>query len=179
MKASGIKAEKVYELRGQVHWYRGIMPPVDEKEHVSAFLVFENEKDNQLGVPLPSGVMRIYQEDSEGMRQFAGEDRIKHTPKDETVRLRMGSAFDITAERRQTDFEIVNNHTNEAAFEIKIRNHKETDIMVDVVEPVASDWRVLERSHDFVKKDAHTIAFNVPVKRDGETVVTYRVRTRH
>ena len=178
LSASGIRAKKVYELRGdeQVH-FRPVPPVKDQK--VTVFLVFDNKKDNQLGIPVPAGVMRIYQEDSEGMRQFAGEDRVKHTPKDETIRIRMGQAFDIVGERVQTDYQRVADNVHESAFEIKVRNHKQNDITVDIVEPLMGDWEILKKSHDFVKKDAQTAVFSVAVPKDGETVVTYRVRVKY
>jgi hypothetical protein len=123
--------------------------------------------------------MRIYQEDSEGMLQFAGEDRIEHTPKDETVTLRMGDAFDVIGERVQTDYRVYGNDVYEAAFDVTIRNHKESDIVVDIIEPMPSDWEILSKSHDFTKKDARTAVFSVPVSKDGEVTVSYRVRVRY
>ena len=177
LNAAGVTYKKKYEYRGNVRFYHEPVPPMKE-EHVSVFVEFKNEDENRLGIPLPAGIMRIYQEDSEGMLQFAGEDRIKHTPKDETVSLRMGKAFDIIGERVQTDFERVAPNVHECAFEITLRNHKEEDVVVDVVEPIPGDWRILEKSQDFEKKDAHTAIFHVPVPVDGETRVTYRARVK-
>ncbi len=178
LNGSGVKCAKKYEYRGQVNYYSQQIPPTGE-EHVGVFLEFENEEANGLGIPLPAGVMRIYQEDSEGMLQFAGEDNIKHTPKDETVTLRMGDAFDVIGERVQTDFQVLGYHTSEAAFDVTVRNHKESDIVVDIVEPMPSDWEILSKSHDFTKKDAHTAVFSVPVAKDGEVTVSYRVRVKY
>jgi hypothetical protein len=148
-------------------------------QHVDVFLKFQNEKDNGLGIPIPAGVMRIYQEDSEGMLQFAGEDRVDHTPKDEEIRLRMGKAFDVVADRIQTDYEKIANNIHEAEFDIIVRNHKEQDVVVDIVEPMPADWDIRRKSHDFVKKDAHTAIFSIPVPKDGQVTVTYRVRVRY
>ena len=134
---------------------------------------------NKLGMPLPGGIMRIYQEDQDGMLQFAGEDRIKHTPKDEDVRLRMGEAFDVVAERRQMDWSRISDRVFESEFEIVVRNHKETDVTVDVVEPMPGDWKMLKQSHDYVKKDAFTAIFSLHVPKDGETTLTYRVRVSY
>ncbi len=178
LRAAGVEVKKVYEYRGNVNFYsqqHGDFAP----EHIAVYLAFENEEENQLGMPLPAGVMRVYQEDSEGMLQFAGEDRIKHTPKDEEVRLRLGEAFDIVAERKQTDYKRISTRTHEAAFEIEVRNHKEEDVAVDVIEPMPGDWKIIEASQDHVKKDAHTAVFPVRVKADGETKLTYRVRVTY
>jgi hypothetical protein len=178
LNAAGATVQKVYEFRGQVHFYSSRIEPI-EKQHVAVSLKFQNEEANQLGLPLPGGVVRIYQEDSEGMLQFAGEDRIQHTPKDEEVRLKMGDAFDVVADRIQRDFKQIAPQVFEAEFEVTIRNHKENDISVDIVEPMPADWEILEKTHEFEKKDAHTAIFSVAVPADGETTVTYRVRVKY
>lgn len=177
--ASSIEVKKVYEYRGNAAFYRQKIPAPVSAEKVGVFLTFWNKEENQLGVPLPGGIMRVYQEDQEGMLQFSGEDRIKHTPKDEEVRLRMGNAFDIVGERRQMDFVVLGSQTFESSYEIEIRNHKENAVTVDVVEPMPGDWTILESSHPHVKKDAHTAVFSLPVAPDEEVVLTYRVRVRH
>lgn len=178
LQANDVQTTKVYEYRGQVHYYSSPMPAMLE-EHISVFIKFENEEENNMGMPLPAGVMRIYQEDSEGMLQFAGEDRIQHTPKDETVTLRMGKAFDVIGERVQTDYTRVNPRVHESTFEITLRNHKEEDIVVDIIEPMPGDWQILEESQAHVKRDARTAVYSVPVEADGESVVRYRVRVRY
>jgi hypothetical protein len=177
LNGEGVKCGKKYEYRGQEYFYSQQVPPTGE-EHVGVFLEFRNEEKNGLGMPLPAGVMRVYQEDSEGMLQFAGEDRIKHTPKDENVKLRLGEAFDVIGERVQKEYQVIGTNVHESAYEITLRNHKETNITVDIVEPMPGDWRILEKSHEFVKKDARTAVFSVPVPKDGEVKVTYRVQVR-
>ncbi len=174
LQSDGIQSKKKYEYRGQPHFYSRPMPPMIG-EHVSVFLLFENREENALGIPLPAGVMRVYQEDSEGALQFAGEDRIEHTPKDETITLRMGSAFDVIGERIQTDYRRIASNVHECSFEIILRNHKEEDIVVDVVEPMPGDWEILRSSLEFEKVDAGSAVFHVAVPKDGETRLTYRV----
>jgi len=178
LQAVNIAVKKIYEFRGDASFYSQRMPPL-EKQNASVFLTFANEEKNSLGIPLPAGVMRVYQEDSEGMRQFAGEDSIRHTPKDEEVRLRLGEAFDVVGERTQTDYQRIAENVNEAAFEIKVRNHKEGDIEIDIVEPMFGDWKILDSSHEFVKKDAQTAIFRVKAPKDGETTVSYRIRVKY
>ena len=178
LTANAVKAAKIYEYRGQEQFYYQPVPPNPTPDHVPVYLKFSNKQDNQLGVPLPGGVMRVYQEDSEGMLQFSGEDRVEHTPKDEEVRIKLGTAFDIVAERKQSDFKLIASNVTESAYEIKVRNHKTADIVVDIVEPFNNDWQILEANQKYVKKDAHTAVFSVPVPKDGETVITYRVRVK-
>ena len=193
LAATGIAVEKEYELMGgTILLGPGVTP---DMQHAEVYLTFVNEEANALGMPLPGGVMRVYQEDTDGMLQFAGEDRVKHTPKDEDVRLHLGSAFDIVAERTQTDFKDLapaasavsqlmgrrrgpstEGRNFEAAFKITIRNHKEFAVAVDVIEHLDRDGEVIEQSQEFVKKDAQTAVFTVNVPPDGDAVVTYRVR---
>ncbi|MCF6284754.1 MAG: DUF4139 domain-containing protein [Candidatus Hydrogenedentes bacterium] len=175
LRASGVQVAKAYEFRGQGHYYA---QPLQQHapEKVGVFLELKNEEKNQLGMPLPAGIMRVYQQDSDGMLQFSGEDRIKHTPKDETVRLRLGNAFDVVGERVQTEFKRIANNFHESAYTITLRNHKDTAITIDVVEAIPGDWKILEESHPHVKKDARTAIFTIPVPADGEVELSYRVR---
>lgn len=178
LSAAKVPVTKHYEYRGNAYFYSQQITPMRDQK-VGVFLVFDNKKENNLGMPLPAGVMRVYQEDQSGALQFAGEDRIKHTPKDEEVKLRLGNAFDVVAERTQTDFRVVADQVFESAYEIKIRNHKETGVVVDVVEELDNDWTILAKSHEFVKKDARTAVFSLPVPKDGETLLSYSVRVSH
>lgn len=177
LQASGPACVKKYEYRGQTDYFFAKIAPLREQK-VETFLEFDNKEANQLGMPLPAGTMRVYQSDQEGMLQFAGEDRIEHTPKDETIRLKLGNAFDIVAERIQMDFQQLAPNLTESSFEITLRNHKAQDIVVDVVEPMSGDWTVQAKSHEFVKKDANTAVFSLPVPKDGETKLTYTVRVK-
>ena len=157
---------------------RDIGPSSNTK--VDVWLNFDNEKASGMGMPLPAGRIRVSQQDkADGSLEFIGEDKIDHTPKDEDVRVKLGTAFDVVGERRQTDF-ILNSkgRVMEEAFEIKIRNHKEQAVEVIVRENLYrwSQWKMLEESTPSVKKDARTVEFPVRVAADGEATVTYRVR---
>jgi len=153
---------------------------VESNKKVDVYLEFKNDKQFGLGVPLPAGRIRVSQLDAaDANLEFIGEDRIDHTPKDETVRVKLGSAFDVVGERRQTDFAVdTKARWLEEAFEIKVRNHKEQPVEVIVKENLYrwSKWTILSKTHDFTKEDARTIHFPVKVAKDGETIVRYRVR---
>ena len=147
---------------------------------VDVWLTFKNDKDSGMGMPLPAGRIRVSQQDkADGSLEFIGEDSIKHTPKDEDVRVKLGKAFDVVGERRQTDF-VVNTkgRVMEEAFEIKVRNHKEQAVEVIVRENLYrwSQWSLTEQSQASTKKDARTIEFPVKVAADGEATISYRVR---
>jgi hypothetical protein len=175
LRADDVTVSKAYEFRGRGHYYA---QPLQQhaSEKVGVFLEFMNEEKNRLGMPLPAGIMRVYQGDSDGMLQFSGEDRIKHTPKNEKIRLRLGNAFDVVGERVQTEFKRVGSNVHESAYALTLRNHKEEAIVVDVVESIPGDWKMVEESVDHVKKDAHTAIFNMPLAADAEVELTYRVR---
>ncbi|CAN5206640.1 DUF4139 domain-containing protein [soil metagenome] len=179
--------EMIYDPRGD--WWRGWFPysngggdpgggmDTSNNHKVKVVLEVKNAKENNMGMPLPKGKVRVYKKDSDGRQQFIGEDEIDHTPKDETIRLYIGDAFDVVGDFKRTDYSRVNDHTQEEAFEIKIRNHKATAVDVSVVDYVWSDWKIVKKSQDYKEKDAHTIEFPVHVEADGEAVITYRVRT--
>lgn len=147
-------------------------------QKVGVFVQMENRKENSLGMPLPKGIVRVYKHDSEGSLQFAGEDRIDHTPKDEKIRIKLGDAFDVVGSRKQTDWKKLASDTYEAAFEISLRNHKKEDVIVKVIEPIPGDWKMISASHEYSKSEAFTAEFNIPVPKDKEVTLTYRVRMR-
>ncbi|MCC7461649.1 MAG: DUF4139 domain-containing protein [Gammaproteobacteria bacterium] len=147
---------------------------------VAAWLEFRNDSKSGLGVPLPAGRVRVARVDTaDGSLEFIGEDVIGHTPRDETVRLRLGSAFDVVGERRQSDFALDSRaRWMEEAIEVRIRNHKAQPVQVQVREPLYrwSGWKILSSSHPYVKDSAQQVHFDVDVGPDAEAVVRYRVR---
>ena len=174
-RADDVAVSKVYEFRGQGFYYSQPLP-TQQEENVGVYLKLKNEAANQMGMPLPGGIMRVYQPDSDGMLQFSGEDRIEHTAKDEEVTLRLGNAFDVVGERVQTDYSRIAPTVHESGYTITLRNHKEEAITVEVVENLQGDWQMLSASLAHVKKDARTAVFSVPVPADGEVELSYRVR---
>jgi hypothetical protein len=183
---SDVPAEKFFVYDGAQIPYRGYYQPVDDPSYgtasnkkVMVMIEFQNGEEEGLGVPLPRGTLRVYKRDVDGSTLLVGEDAIDHTPKDEQVRLYVGDAFDIVGERVQTDFKVdYDEDWMEESYEITLRNHKDEDVEVRVVEHMFrwSEWKILEESHEHIKTDAQTIEFRVPVTANGETVVTYTVR---
>lgn len=143
---------------------------------VAVQLEFRNEKGSGLGMPLPAGKIRVYKKDDGQSQQFVGEDRIEHTPKDEKVRITLGSAFDIVGERTPREYKRINERTQEQSVEVKLRNHKNEGVEIIVVEHLSGDWEIRSKTHEFKKRDAQTVEFKVPVAKDGETVLSYTVR---
>ena len=128
---------------------------------------------------MPAGVVRVYQADSKGGVQFVGEDRIDHTPKDETLNLKIGNAFDVVAERKQIDFQKVATNVYEVEYEIALRNHKPGPITVEVNEPIGGTWKILRSTHDWTKTDAWAARFSIPVAQDATSLLKYRVRVTY
>ncbi|MDH7601529.1 MAG: DUF4139 domain-containing protein [Armatimonadota bacterium] len=188
LNASNVKVikEMIYDGRGD--WWRAWWYPgrtghpgrgydTSDYHKVNIVLEFQNSKENHMGMPLPKGKVRVYKLDDTGSIQFIGEDTIDHTPKDEKVRLYIGDAFDVVGEYKRTNYERIADKTIEESFEVKIRNHKASPVEVKVIDHVWSDWKVVKSSHEYTKKDAHTIEFPVNVPKDGEVKVTYTIRT--
>lgn len=146
---------------------------------VGAFLEFENREDNSLGMPLPAGRVRVNQMSRNGSLEFIGEDVIRHTPRNEKLSLKLGNAFDIVGERRQTRFNVDSKaRWIEESFEIEVRNRKKEAATVVVREYLYrwSNWNIASESTKHIKRDSQTIDFPVTIAADGEAKLTYTVR---
>ena len=140
---------------------------------------FVNSQANHMGMPLPKGRVRFYRRNDDGQMEFTGENMIDHTPKDETVRIYTGNSFDLTGERRRTNYTVDNKQDAATeTFEIKVRNHKKEPVEIRVVEYLyrGKNWSVAANSDKYMKKDSQTIEFPVTVQPDGEKVITYTAR---
>jgi hypothetical protein len=180
LDATSFPVTKRYVVNGQSFYYRNsYQPGAPIKDAVQVFYQFKNEGKAGLGIPMPAGIVRVYQSDSKGGTQFVGEDRIEHTPTDETLNLKIGNAFDVVAERKQTDFQKISSNVYEMEFQVVVRNHKTTAIDVEVNEPIGGTWRMLSSSHPSTKTDAWAAQFNVAVAASGETTLKYRVRVTY
>ncbi|MBT0665020.1 DUF4139 domain-containing protein [Geobacter pelophilus] len=166
-------------MRAEQMWYGNSQGGGTTKQKVGVFVEFENRETTGLGMPLPKGTIRVYQQDTDATLQFVGEDSIDHTPKDEKVRIKVGDAFDVSATRRQADWRKLASDSFEAAWEVAITNHKKEDITVKVIEPMTGDWQVSDSSLPAVKSDSQAVEFSVPVKSGDKAILTYRVRVRY
>ena len=179
LSAADIPITKRLVLRGQPHYVRATFDTPPPQQKVSVYLELENAEKNRLGIPLPKGTIRVYKADSQGSLQFVGEDSIDHTPKDETVSIKTGEAFDVVGERRQTSFTRLSRRSSEVSWQIVVRNHKDEDVRVRVEEPMYGDWEVVASTPEqYEKPDAHTLRFEVTVPKNGEVKIGYRVRVK-
>jgi hypothetical protein len=176
--ADDIPVRKEFLFHGAAYYYRTQYGRPLSNQKVGVFVEILNNKENNLGIPLPKGTVRVYKNDKEGSLQFVGEDSIDHTPKDEKVRLKLGDAFDIVGDRKQTSWRKIAYDTYEAGFEISLRNHKKEDVVVKVVEPIPGDWSMVSTTHDFEKTEAFTAEFDIKVPKDEEVKLKYKVMMR-
>jgi hypothetical protein len=188
VRSTGIRSQRLYIYDGaqltQYAYYSAEQIRQDasygtqSNQKVWVMQEFKNSEGNHLGIPLPKGRLRFYRRDTDGHLEFVGENSIDHTPKDETVRVYTGNAFDIVGERKRTSYHVESSqHWMDESFEIRVRNHKKETVNVRVVEHLyrCNNWKLMEQSTESRKKDAQTVEFPVTIKPDGETVVTYTV----
>ena len=179
LTAPQISVRKTLELRGADYYYQAASGDLGQKLKANVYISFDNKGGN-LGIPLPKGIMRIYQKDSAGNAQFIGEDSIDHTAKNDTVRLKLGEAFDVYANKKQTDFQKVAGARNsyESAYQIVLHNAKTAAVTVSVFEPIPGDWTVLNESEKHTKANANTAMWQLRIPAEGTTTLTYRVRVK-
>jgi hypothetical protein len=187
VSANGIESQRLYIYDGAKIEQYGYSPEqirndanygTASNKKVWVIQEFKNSEANHLGIALPKGRMRFYRRDTDGSLQFVGENTIDHTPKNETLRLYTGNAFDVVGERKRTNYHVDSNERwVDESFEIRVRNHKKEPVAVRVVEHLYrwNNWKLIDPSQEFKKNDAQTIEFPLTVAADGEQVVTYTV----
>src|SRR6266436_6072148 len=179
LEGTGVPVEKLFVVNGQSFYYHNSQNPGSPlKDPVMVFYKFKNEEKAGLGMPLPAGNLRVYQKDSKGGLLFIGEDHIEHTPKDEFITVKIGNAFDVVSERKQTDYKSLGSHLWEMEFAITLRNHKDAPVTVRVNEPIGGDWEMLSSTYKSTKTAAFAAQFDVPVKANGASVLKYRIRAK-
>ena len=178
LEAHDIHIQKKLIFFGAAYYYRGNYGQVVSNQKVGVYLDIQNSEANHMGMPLPKGTVRVYKADKSGAKQFIGEDNIDHTPRDERVRIKMGEAFDVVGDRKQMSWKPLGECVSESAWEISLRNHKDTPVEVEDYEPVGGDWEITQESMPHVKKDAHTFTFTPRIPARGSVKITYRVRIR-
>ena len=179
LSASGVPVRKELLLKGSDYYYQSSNGDLGQKLKVGVFVEFDNKEAAQLGMPLPKGIIRVYKKDKSGNAQFIGEDSVDHTPKNETVRLKLGDAFDVTADKKQTDFKKLSgtgkyNYVFESAYEVVLKNAKKEPVVVTVQEPMPGDWQVLSSSQPHTKGSSNTAVWKISVPAEGSSKLVYR-----
>jgi len=184
LSATKIPVHKEFLLQGQNYYYRGSYGLIGQKLKVGVFVEFKNDEQSNLGLPLPKGIVRVYKNDKSGNAQFIGEDHVDHTPKNEEIRLKLGDAFDVTADKKQTNFEKAHSfgkyrYAYTASFQIDLKNAKSEEVEVVVREPIPGDWKMKKQSHKHEKAASGTAEWKIKVPADGKTTLTYEVLVRY
>lgn len=184
LSAQHIPARKELVLSGEDYYYQGAYRDIEKKQKVQVFVEFENKESSKLGIPLPKGTIRVYKKDTDGTAQFVGEDHIDHTPKNDTVRLKLGNAFDVTADRVQTDFKNLSKTNNqvplyESAYAITLHNAKKEAVTITVQEPINGDWKILNESQPHKKSSAHQASWQINVPAESDVTLKYRVQVKY
>jgi len=184
LSASGVPARKELLLKGNESYYQSTYGDLGQKIKVGVFVEFDNKESSQLGMPLPKGIIRVYKRDKAGNAQFIGEDRVDHTPKNEKVRLKLGDAFDVTADKKQTDFKKMGgtgkyNYMFESAYEVLLKNAKKEAVVVTVQEPMPGDWQMLTESQPHTKSSSNTATWHVTIPAESSAKLVYRALVRY
>ena len=184
MSVSQVPVQKTYLLNGFGQLYGGQMAGLPQKEDIGVYLNYVNDEASGLGKPMPKGIVRVYKKDSQDRIQFVGEDRIDHTPKNSDLRLKLGNAFDVTANRIQSDFkklpaEAQYRYVAEIEQIINISNARDVAAEVIIREPIPGDWEILNETNPHIKTSANSVEWLVTVPPDSEVEHRYRVKVRY
>lgn len=184
LSGTGIPASKELVLRGADYYYQSSQGVLGEKLKPAIYVEFANKENAGLGMPLPKGILRVYKKDSAGHAQFVGEDQIEHTAKNEVIRLKLGEAFDITADKKQTDYKKLPNpakglSASESSYEIVLRNAKKEKVSVTVQEPIPGTWKILQQSHASQKIDSRLVQWKIDIPAEGSATLNYRVQVSY
>jgi hypothetical protein len=142
---------------------------------VQTKLEFKNTQENNLGIALPKGKVRVFKKDpADKMLEFVGEDKIDHTAKKETLSLYIGDAFDIVAEQKITNAKHTS-HYQRLTREVQLRNRKDKQVtvFVDEICPKGRNMNISDASIKHENKDAYTARFKLTIPADSKQTLTY------
>lgn len=184
LSASSVPINKEFLLQGRDYYYNSSYGDLGQKIKIAVFIAFNNGKKAHLGLPIPKGTVRVYKNDSKGSAQFIGEDRIDHTPKNENIRLKLGDAFDVTADKKQTEFNKAkffapHHAAYQSSYEIKLSNAKTEPVTVTVREPVPGDWKIVKESHQHQKVASGTAQWQITIPAESTETLNYSVLVQY
>lgn len=184
LSANSVPVQKEFVLQGNDYYYNSSYGELGQKMKIAVFVEFNNAKKENLGMPIPKGIVRVYKNDSKGSAQFVGEDRIDHTPKNENIRLKLGDAFDVTADKKQTDFKKAKNFAPhsvayESSYEIVLKNAKTVPVTIMVREPVPGEWKILQESHPHSKIASGTAQWQITIPAESSETLSYNVLVQY
>jgi hypothetical protein len=184
LNASKVPVTKDLLFEGQDYYYRSAYKSLGNPIKAAVYIEFHNKTENNMGMPLPKGIVRVYKRDSNGNAQFIGEDRIDHTPKNEKIRLKLGEAFDVTARKTQVKYKKINfghpyKYAAEITYRINLKNAKNKPVAVRVREPIPGDWKILRESRKHEQVSSEIAEWRLEIPAEDSTVLEYKVRVRY
>ena len=141
-------------------------------EPLSVEVSFENSASNNLELPLPSGVLFLYEKDDLNSMRFIGRNSLTQLYKGGVAILDGGKAFDIIGKRRILNFDRQKN-SEESTISLQILNTSDKSIKVKAVENIFGDWVIKESSSMYIKEDASTIFFPLEIEPGQSELITY------
>ena len=173
-----VTVERLYRLGGDARFAGGRGPDGIARLRPDVMLTVTNSEENGLGLPLPAGLVRVY-DDGGATPVLLGEGRITHLAAGQSTELALGKTFDLTAERRQTAFRRLGQRGEfEAAYQIILRNARPDAASVEVVENLFGEWRILEESQLHERRSAGQAVWTVTVPGDGQATLSFRYSVR-
>ncbi|MDO7667613.1 MAG: DUF4139 domain-containing protein, partial [Pseudomonadota bacterium] len=184
LSADSVPVHKEFLLQGNDYYYSSSYGELGQKMKVAVYIEFSNAEKTHLGIPIPKGIVRVYKNDSKGSAKFVGEDHIDHTPKNENIRLKLGDAFDITANKKQTDFKKAkyfapHSVAFESSYEIELKNAKSEPVTVIVREPVPGEWKILDENHPHTKMTSGTAQWQITIPAESSETLSYSVLVQY
>jgi hypothetical protein len=184
LSASSVPVQKEFLLQGNDYYYNSSYGELGQKMKIGVFVEFSNSEKAHLGMPIPKGIVRVYKNDSKGSAQFVGEDRIDHTPKNEIIRLKLGEAFDVTADKKQTDFKKAkyfapHSVAYESSYQIELKNAKTEPVTIMVREPIPGEWKILQESHPHTKIASGTSEWQITIPAESSETLSYNVLVQY
>lgn len=175
LSAPKVKAEKQYRFDNLFNLYSNMRAVDNGFVNPAVFLKFANDEKSGLGKPLPAGTFRVYKNDAAGRLLFVGEDNIRHTPKSEDVKIKLGQAFDITAKVKVTDFQRFSDKAYQADIEITFKNAKKEKVLLDFYQNLPNGWKIVKENLASSKQNANQVLWKVPVPAEGEYVLKMQI----
>ena len=184
LSASSVPVNKEFLLQGRDYYYRSNYGDLGQKIKIAVYIAFNNTEKSHLGLPIPKGTVRVYKNDRKGSAQFIGEDSVEHTPKNENIRLKLGDAFDINADKKQIDFNKAkffapHHAAYQSSYEIKLNNAKTEPVTVTVREPVPGEWNIVKESHLHQKVASGTAQWQITIPAESTQTLTYSVLVQY
>ncbi len=159
------KGQKIYLFENEAN--------AEREDPLSVIFRIENTRENNMGMALPKGIVRLFKKDIDETLQFIGEDRIEHTSKKDTLRLTIGNAFDVKGKHTVIERDRSSKNSETVTVEIRLTNRNDNPVDVEVIDSIYGYWEIKKSSHDYKTKSSRQVFFLITVKADTTETITY------